>query len=957
MRRLFPLLALGVAACSAFQDDTASSDDGLTEVEQRASGDVHRVKFKSGGSYLAIEVLRDDVVHFEVTATPNSIDPLDGIWTTPMIAKHDWPGSRSFALNGTTIETSALRVAVDGSLCATVTDKKKGVTLTTVCPQRLDQAWKGLSIAKDGTRNVYGLGNYFQDPSTADGDWVGKVWQDVPSGHGNFRRSFGGAAPSTSQFPMMYALGRGKDGYGLFLDHAYKMRWDFTSDTFAVDTWGDQIRGYVMVGDDLPALRRTYMDLVGHPLVPPQRMFGLWVSKFGYESWSEIEGELASLRQDGFPVDGFAMDTQWFGKEFGGDPGQSTMGKLQFEPGRFPSPADHVKSFADRGVHLMTIEESPVADNLAEYTDLKNRGLLARAGCETCDPAFLGSNTWWGKGGYIDWTNPAAGDYWHDLKRQKLVAMGITAHWTDLGEPEGSLYDPGAWYAGFPELGKHGHGDIHNLYGFRWLESIARGYQRSGVEERPFMMARGGAPGIQRFGAGMWSGDIARNMGSLRAQANTQMHHSLAGMDWYGSDCGGFTKPDMGLDAGDQSELYTQWLADSAMTDVPLRPHGWAIGADAQSFAPDKKGHLESNRANVRLRYALVPYTYSLAHRAFRDGEPVHPPLVYRFQDDDRVRTIGNEKMIGDSLLFGMVADYGETERPLYLPSGRWIGWHDSESFQGGDTQPIPTYRDGLFRLPLFARAGAIVPMRVVDASTANLAQRDDRLAMRVFADAAPSSFTLFEDDGSTIAYQRGQVRATAISQQQQGSNVQVTIAPSQGDYAGAPAQREIRIELVVDTAHAAGVKDEDGDLPRCNTLADLEATSRCFVDAGKNLIVARFPARAVSRGARLLFELEPVAPTSSAHFVCADAPTQPGETIVVVGSDPKLGAWDPQKGVPMVPVRYPRWSTIVPDLPANTTVQWKCVRRSDSAVAWGNAQQTIATNAGYAGTSFGSMR
>jgi alpha-glucosidase len=456
----------------------------------------------------------------------------------------------------------------------------------------------------------------------------------------------------------------------------------------------------------------------------------------------------------------------------------------------------------------------------------------------------------------------------------------------------------------------------------------------------------------------MWSGDIARNIGSLRAQANTQMHFSLAGMDWYGSDCGGFTKPDSGLDNGDQTELYTQWFADGAMTDVPLRPHGWAIGADAQSFAPDKKGHLESNRANVWLRYALVPYTYSLAHRAFRDGEPVHPPLVYRYQDDERVRAIGNEKMIGDDLLFAMVANYGETERALYLPAGRWIGWHDRESFQGGDTQPIPTYRDGLFRLPLFARAGAIVPMQIVDGSTANLAQRDDRLAMRVFADAKPTSFTLFEDDGETVAYQHGAVRATQVAQQQSGSSVQVSIAPAQGEYAGAPSSREIRVELVVDAAHAAGVRDDAGDLPRCATLADLEATSRCFVDAGKNLIVARIPARPVSQGAKLVFALEPVARTSSVHFVCADGTTQPGESIFVVGSDPKLGAWDPQKGVPMVAVRYPRWSTVVADLPANASIDWKCVKRSDAAVAWASAQQTVATgNGGYAGTSFGSVR
>src|SRR5262249_46787052 len=154
-----------------------------------------------------------------------------------------------------------------------------------------------------------------------------------------------------------------------------------------------------------------------------------------------------------------------------------------------------------------------------------------------------------------------------------------------------------------------------------------------------------------------------------------------------------------------------------------------------------------------------------------------------------------------------------------------------------------------------------------------------------------------------------------------------VTIAASQGEYAGAPSSREMRIELVVDTMHAAGVSDDDGALPQCASLAELETKPRCFVDAGKNLVVAKLGSRPASRGDRVTFQLEPVAPTSSVHFVCADATTQPGESIFVVGSDPKLGAWDPQKGVPMTPVRYPRWSTIVPDLPAGASIQWKCVR------------------------------
>src|SRR5207248_332102 len=100
----------------------------------------------------------------------------------------------------------------------------------------------------------------------------------------------------------------------------------------------------------------------------------------------------------------------------------------------------------------------------------------------------------------------------------------------DLGEPE--MYSPTSVYAGIG--GRHRHIDIHNLFSFFWIESIARGYGRHHVERRPFMMARSGAPGMQRFGASMWSGDIGTNLTSVASHLNVQMHMSMSGIDYFG---------------------------------------------------------------------------------------------------------------------------------------------------------------------------------------------------------------------------------------------------------------------------------------------------------------------------------------------------------------------------------------------------------------------------------------
>src|SRR5262249_12117198 len=150
---------------------------------------------------------------------------------------------------------------------------------------------------------------------------------------------------------------------------------------------------------------------------------------------------------------------------------------------------------------------------------------------------YLAKNPWWGKGGMIDWTNPAAADYWHDTKRQKLVDESILGHWCDLGEPE--MYDEKSYYYGFPDLGRHAHADVHNLFSLLWIASIGRGYTRHGITRRPFMMARSGASGIERYGASMWSGDIGSRLSSLAAHLDVQMHMALSGIDYFGADIGG----------------------------------------------------------------------------------------------------------------------------------------------------------------------------------------------------------------------------------------------------------------------------------------------------------------------------------------------------------------------------------------------------------------------------------
>jgi alpha-glucosidase (family GH31 glycosyl hydrolase) len=435
----------------------------------------------------------------------------------------------------------------------------------------------------------------------------------------------------------------------------------------------------------------------------------------------------------------------------------------------------------------------------------------------------------------IDWTHEAGAAFWHDWRRQPLVEMGVLGHWTDLGEPE--LYDSASWYHGVVP-GKHDHADVHNVYNLKWSESIWEGYRRNRIQRRPFIMSRSGTSGSQRYGVAMWSGDIGANLSSLATHLNTQMHTSLSGVDYYGSDIGGFHR---GTLRGDSlNELYTQWFANGALLDIPVRAHTENL-CNCKETAPDRIGDRRSNLANIRLRYELAPYYYSLAHRAHLYAEPLVAPLVHYYQNDPNVRTMGHEKLIGRDLLVGIVARHGETRRDVYLPRGTWIDYHTNtrHSSSGEWIRDVPVYRDGIFRLPLFVRAGAILPKMHVDEKTMNiLGRRADgsvrnELVVRVYPDSLESTFVVYEDDGETVDYLSGQVATTTLSQRRAGRSTFVTIGATEGSYDGAPARRNNVVELVPDAGAVISISVDGRKLRRHRSWEEFERAESGWFTVG----------------------------------------------------------------------------------------------------------------------------
>jgi alpha-glucosidase len=234
---------------------------------------------------------------------------------------------------------------------------------------------------------------------------------------------------------------------------------------------------------------------------------------------------------------------------------------------------------------------------------------------------------------------------------------------------------------------------------------------------------------------------------------------------------------------------------------------------------------------------------------------------------------MGHEKLIGQSLLVGIVANAKESQRNMYLPAGTWVNYH-THAFvksQGQWTGSQPLWRDGVFRLPVFAKAGAILPLMHVDDQTKDAYghRRDgtvrDELIVKVFADATASSFTLYEDDGASVTawddtrkVPTYATRQTRISQELAGNAATIVIDGAMGTYKNAPSARQNEVRLVVNGKKATSVKLNGGQsLPRLDDAAAFAAAAEGYFNAGSNLILIRTGKLGVTTAKSLRVELQ----------------------------------------------------------------------------------------------------
>ena len=575
-------------------------------------------------------------------------------------------------------------------------------------------------------------------------------------------------------------------GYGLFFDNSADasiavgrsdngVRIVYTAETGAL-AW------YFLQGGDLRGLMREVADLLGHQPLPPRWALGFLQSTRHFRDTEEVRQLPRTLREKRIPCDGMIY-LSTYGEALGWNKG---VGHLEWQPKLWADPAAVVEEVRSQHFEVITHEYPVLHEESPLFAEAELRGFLLAEGYERA--GATGTSYRQGQR-LIDFTNAQAAAWWWSAHRE-LVRIGIAGWWLDGGEGPPAT---ARLHAGRGRL-------VHNIYDRFRHEAFAKGEAADRPDTRVFLLCRSGAAGMQRFGSSTWSGDINNDFATLDAQIPLGLNTGLSGVPYWGTDVGGFFHP-----IPETAELYARWFQLGAFSPI-FRSHGW-VWREHVPWAHGERVEAIC-REYAELRYRLLPYTYTLAWHAHTLGLPLMRPLVMNSPDDPRVWSLGHQFLWGDDLLVAPVTREGATAWPVYVPAGPWYDFWTGARYDGpaGITVEAP-----LERLPLLVRGGAIVPMGPVVQHTGE--RPLDDITLRIYPEGS-SRFELYEDDGRTNAYQRGQYALTAFECAANPGEVTVRIGEAVGDRSVVPPDRRYHLELKMDLPAAVYVAGH-GELPR----------------------------------------------------------------------------------------------------------------------------------------------
>ncbi|HEX9658928.1 MAG TPA: TIM-barrel domain-containing protein [Rhodothermales bacterium] len=492
------------------------------------------------------------------------------------------------------------------------------------------------------------------------------------------------------------------DGYGIWVDSFSPGTFDLeASERFIarLSFRDDRFRVVVMAGPDFGDILGTFTGLTGRSSVPPPWAFGLWKSRDVHHNQDSVYADVERLRGYDIPASVLVLDSPW----------ETGYNDFNFNTAQFADTAAMFDRIESLGFNLAlwltpfinkrnVLDMKGILPETSTFEEAAARGFLVS---DSAGQVML-SEWWKGEGGLVDFTNPEAIEWWFE-QLDKMLAYGAKAFKCDDGEGN---FVPHATFHDGTSAAK-----MKNRYAALY-DSVMQAYVDDRLAGDGALITRSGYTGTQRYSFD-WAGDNRANFSfedGLPTAITAGLNAALSGIALWGSDIAGyFGRPD--------AELFVRWAQFGAFS--PFMQVHMTSNQGPWDFGPEA---LDIFRKFAELRVQLFPYLYHAVKEASETGMPVMRPMVLAFQGDRAAAEARYQYMFGPDILVAPMYQPG-TYRSVYLPEGEWIGWSDGAIYSGKQTMEVHAPLD---EMPLFVRAGAVIPMLPDDVDT--LVPRTDRI-------------------------------------------------------------------------------------------------------------------------------------------------------------------------------------------------------------------------------------
>src|SRR3984893_12026513 len=707
--------------------------------------DIH-----SGPLFMRVTALTDDIVR--ARAAPADDLPEDASWAVPAeVRGRSVHVSVRENADGIYFQTATLAVRIERSPLRLIVSDLAGHVISADAPTRaVEVVDGGVLLRKELTQkeHLFGLGD-----KTGPLDRRGQAFTLWNTDAYRFQES---TDPLYKSIPFFLSAGGPGGSYGILLDNTWRSWFDFGKQDPEILAFGaaaGPIDYYLIYGPTVHRVVERYTDLTGKPPLVPAWALGFQQSRYSYMSAAEVHDIADRLRAEHIPADVIWLDIDYQDRNRPFTTNQVT----------FPDLPALARDLRHQGLRLVVITDLHLAAAPDQGYVPYDSGMAGDHFLKRPDVSLYVGQVWPGPSVFPDFTRRETRAWWGSLYRD-FVAAGLAGVWDDMNEPsifetptktmpldtQHRIAEPG--FA--PRTATHA--EIHNVYGMLNSRATFEGLKQLEPEQRPFVMTRAGYAGGQRYAA-TWSGDNSSTWNHLKLSIPMLLNLGMSGFAYSGTDVGGFI-------GAPSPELMTRWIEIAAFAPI-FRAHS-EKGTPPNEPWVDGAEHLRIRRQFIEQRYRLIPYLYALADENARTGAPLMRPLFYDFPDAlDAPCEQPTAFLLGDRLL---IAPPPDLESPqayrICLPAGRWYDYWTGEPVTarpsaksvsatvGAPMSQEITVTPALDRLPVFVRAGAILPSQALVQSTSQTPRGP--LSLDVYP-GEDCRGTIYADDGHSMAYAR----------------------------------------------------------------------------------------------------------------------------------------------------------------------------------------------------------